>query len=120
MLLVANSGNPNGETRMQAILAYNWTNPEITSMRNVAAQNMDDIWLQRALLMAAPNGAADLASAVVYHSRKDAATAATRTDFLRQLALNVAVRGDVEQLEKRLPLLSVKVLNRDCGGRRPS
>jgi putative membrane-bound dehydrogenase-like protein len=93
-------GNPNGETRMQAILAYDWTNSEITSMQDFAAQNIDDVWLQRALLMAAPNRAADLASAIVYHSRKDAANAATRTDFLRQLALNVAVRGDVEQLKK--------------------
>jgi len=94
-------GSPNGETRMQAILAYDWTDPAIVSkLSGIAAANIDDVWLQRAWLIAAPNLAADLAAAVVSLSRRDPATAATRTDFLRQLALNVAVRGDVEQLKR--------------------
>ena len=93
--------HPDGEIRMQAILTYNWAISEIThTLPAIAAAQIDDVWLQRAWLIAAPNVAADLAAAVVYNSRRDPSTAATRTDFLRQLALNVAVRGDVEQLQR--------------------
>jgi putative membrane-bound dehydrogenase-like protein len=92
---------PNGETRMQAILAYDWSNPQIDQrLLGIAGSCCDDIWLQRALLIAAPNRAADFAAAVVDQSRRDSSTAAIRADFLRQLALNVAVRGDVDQLKK--------------------
>ena len=92
---------PNGEARMQAILAYDWSNPQIDeALLGIAGSCSDDIWLQRALLIAAPNRAADFASAVVHQSRRDASTSSIRADFLRQLALNVAVRGDVDQLKK--------------------
>ena len=94
-------GNPNGEARLQAILAYDWKNSDNNDkLEAVTKSCIDDVWLQRALLIAAPNRAADFAAAVVRDSRRDASTAASRTDFLRQLALNVAVRGDVEQLKK--------------------
>ncbi len=93
--------NANGETRLQAILAYDWSNPHIDEkLLGIAGDCSDDIWLQRALLIAAPNRAADFAAAVVHQSRRDASTSTVRADFLRQLALNVAVRGDVEQLKK--------------------
>ncbi len=62
--------------------------------------NLDDPWIQRAWLIAAPSIAADVADAVVRESQKDASTASTRSGFLKQLALNVAVLGDLNQLKK--------------------
>jgi hypothetical protein len=62
--------------------------------------NLDDPWIQRAWLIAAPNLAANIADVVVRESVKDPEMATTRSGFLKQLALNVAVRGDAEQLKK--------------------
>jgi putative membrane-bound dehydrogenase-like protein len=91
----------NGEIQMQAILAADWAKfGGSKELRQKAVQvNMDDVWIQRAWMISAPNIAADIAAIVVNASRANPSTAAVRTDYLRQLALNVAVRGDVEQLK---------------------
>jgi putative membrane-bound dehydrogenase-like protein len=93
--------DPRGEVQFQAILGADWTAPNRHDFlwRSVPV-NLDDPWIQRAWLIATPSIAADVADAVVRESQKDASTASTRSDFLKQLALNVAVLGDLNQLKK--------------------
>lgn len=117
--------NPSDEIRLQAILTYDWSNMEIDrQLPWITEECLDDFWLQRALLIAAPNRGADFAAGVVDWfrrdpstdpvpftpklipqkafrlSRKEAATVSICKDFLRQLALNAAVLGDLNQLKK--------------------
>ncbi len=90
-----------GEIQLQAILGSDWTAPNRHDFLWTSVPvNLDDPWIQRAWLIAAPNIAANIADVVVRESQKDPATAAMRSGFLKQLALNVAVRGDVDQLQK--------------------
>jgi len=94
-----------GEVRMQAILSLNATTAEAKSalLKSVPGC-LDDLWLQRALLIAAPNLAADIAEVVVSLS-VEATDIAGRGDFLKSLALNVAARGEIEQLQKAAMLI---------------
>jgi putative membrane-bound dehydrogenase-like protein len=115
--------DPDGELRMQAILSLDTSAPDAgTAILNAVPGCLDDVWLQRALLIAAPNFAADIAevvvhseeiSDVVYRSpvapptggvtvqRSDGiSVVGSRSDFLRSLAFNSAARGDIEQLQK--------------------
>ena len=58
-----------GEVRMQAILSLNATTDEAkTAILKAVPSCLGDVWLQRALLIAAPNLAADMAEVVVQHS----------------------------------------------------
>ncbi len=94
-----------GEVRMQALLSLNATTAEARAavLKSVPGC-LDDLWLQRALLIAAPNLAADIAEVVVLHS-EEATDPAARAEFLKSLALNVAARGEIEQLQKAAILI---------------
>lgn len=92
------SSYKSGEVQFQAILTTSWSKQPDSAKMSVPS-NLDDPWIQRAWLIAAPSIAADVAEVVVRESMKLPATATTRSEFLKQLALNVAVRGDVEQLK---------------------
>ncbi len=94
-----------GEVRMQALLSLNATSPEARAavLKSVPGC-LDDLWLQRALLIAAPNLAADIGEVVVLHS-EEATDPAGRAEFLKSLALNVAARGEIEQLQKAAMLI---------------
>jgi len=120
-----------GEVRMQAILSLDTATPEAkTAILKAVPGCLDDLWLQRALLIAAPNFAADIAEVVVQHSegisdveyRSPVAPptglvviqpnnkipdVGIRVEFLKSLALNVAVRGEIEQLQKVAGLIGV-------------
>ncbi len=118
-----------GEVRMQAILSLDTTAPEAkTAILTAVPGCIDDFWLQRALLIAAPNFAADIAEVVV-HQIAEVSDVAYRTrvapptgsfseqpghrvpdaqghaEFLKSLALNTAARGDFEQLQKLAALI---------------
>lgn len=88
-----------GEAQVQAVLTTSWSKLPDSAKMSVRV-NLDDTWIQRAWLIAAPTIAADVANAVVHESQSDASTASTRSSFLKQLALNVAVLGDFYQLKK--------------------
>lgn len=94
-----------GEVRMHALLSLDTTTAEAKSavLKSVPGC-LDDLWLQRALLIAAPNLAADMAEIVVLHSG-EATDITGRADFLKSLALNVAARGEIEQLQKTAVLI---------------
>ena len=94
-----------GEVRMQAILSLDATTAEAKSavLKSVPGC-LDDLWLQRALLIAAPNLAADIADIVVLQSG-EATDIVGRAEFLKSLALNVAARGEIEQLQKAAMLI---------------
>ena len=94
-----------GEVRMQAILSLDATTAEAKSavLKSVPGC-LDDLWLQRALLIAAPNLAADIADIVVLQSG-EATDIVGRAEFLKSLALNVAARGEIEQLQKAAILI---------------
>lgn len=94
-----------GEVRMQAILSINSETDEAKAaiLRSVPSC-LGDVWLQRALLIAAPNLAADIAEIVVQQS-VETADVAGRPEFLKSLAVNVAGRGDIEQLKKATGLI---------------
>lgn len=95
-----------GEVRMQAILAI-----DVSSQQGRAAvleavpSCLDDPWLMRALLISAPNLAADIAEIVVKNSEA-ASDFGTRGEFLRTLALNVAARGEIGQLKAIAKLIA--------------
>ena len=94
-----------GEVRMQALLSLNATTAEARAAVLKAVPGcLDDLWLQRALLIGAPNLAADIAEVVVLHS-EEATDPAGRAEFLKSLALNVAARGEIEQLQKAAILI---------------
>ncbi len=98
-------GDSDGEVRMQAILALAAATPEArTAVLKTVPGCLDDLWLQRALLIAAPNLAADIAEVVVQHSGA-ATDVAGRAEFLKSLALNVAARGEIAQLRKAAKLI---------------
>ncbi len=94
-----------GEVRMQALLSLDGTTAEAKSavLQSVPGC-LDDLWLQRALLIAAPNLSADMAEVVVQMSG-EATDIAGRAEFLKSLAVNVAVRGEVAQLQKTAMLI---------------
>ncbi|MEJ7593770.1 MAG: PVC-type heme-binding CxxCH protein [Planctomycetaceae bacterium] len=94
-----------GEVRMQALLSLDPSTAEAKSavLKSVPGC-LDDLWLQRALLIAAPNLAADMAEVVVLQSG-EATEIGGRADFLKSLALNVAARGEIEQLQKTAVLI---------------
>lgn len=92
------SSYKSGEVQFQAILTTSWSKRPDSAKMSVPS-NLDDPWIQRAWLIAAPDIAADVAEVVVRESLKVPTTATTRSEFLKQLALNVAVRGDLEQLK---------------------
>lgn len=92
---------PNAEIQVQAILATDWQSlKDPYFVEKVGPIHLDDDWVNRAWLIAAPEMSAELAEIVVRRSREFSEYAATRTEFIKRLALNVAVRGDVEQLKK--------------------
>ena len=94
-----------GEVRMQALLSLDATTAEAKSaVLNSVAGCLDDLWLQRALLIAAPNLSADMAEVVVQLSA-EAIDIAGRAEFLQSLAVNVAARGEVAQLQKTAMLI---------------
>ncbi|MFN9717897.1 MAG: c-type cytochrome, partial [Planctomycetota bacterium] len=93
------SSHENGEVQLQVILTTRWSKLPDWAKMSVPV-NLDDSWIQRAWLIAAPNISADVADAVVRESQQDPSKASTRSGFLRQLALNVAVTGDPDQLRK--------------------
>ena len=94
-----------GEVRMQALLSLDATTAEAKSavLKSVPGC-LDDLWLQRALLIAAPNLAADIAEVVVLQSG-EATEISGRADFLTSLALNVAARGEIKQLQQAAMLI---------------
>ncbi len=94
-----------GEVRMQAILSLNATTDAAkAAILKAVPSCLDDLWLQRALLIAAPNLAADIAEVVVQHST-EVSDVAGRAEFLKSLALNVAARGDITQIQKAAMLI---------------
>lgn len=95
------NGVGSGEVQLQAILATTWTE-QSSGLDRIVPRNMDDPWIQRAWLIAAPEIAADIASIVVKESQKENNAPEGRADFLRLLSLNVAVRGEISQLSKLL------------------
>ena len=113
--------DPDGEVRMQAILALDTTTLEAKAAILKAVPGcLDDLWLQRALLIAAPNLAADIAELVVYRTpvappagsvviepNEKISDVGMRAEFLKSLALNVAARGEIEQIQKVAELIGV-------------
>ena len=89
-----------GEVRMQAILSTDASSKEGAAAILAAVPGcLDDLWLRRALLISAPNLAADMAQIVVQKS-EELNDFGTRGEFLRSLGLNVAARGEMSQLKK--------------------
>ncbi|MFO0978516.1 MAG: PVC-type heme-binding CxxCH protein [Planctomycetaceae bacterium] len=88
-----------GEVQLQAILTTKWMEHS-KWLDKAVPRNMDDPWIQRAWLIAAPQIAANIAAIVVKESQHQNESPEGRADFLRLLSLNVAVRGDLSQLTK--------------------
>ncbi len=100
--------DPDGEVRMQAILSLDTTTLEAKAAILKAVPGcLDDLWLQRALLIAAPDFAADIAEVVIHHS-DGISDVGSRAEFLKSLAVNVAARGEIEQLQKVAGLIGVR------------
>ena len=98
-------GDSDGEVRMQAILSTDARSDEgRAAILDAVPGCLDDLWMQRALLISAPNLAADIAQVVVQTSEK-LTDVGTRGEFLRSLALNVAARGEIPQLQKAAGLI---------------
>jgi len=94
-----------GEVRMQAILSLSVNSDAAkTAILKAVSTSLDDLWLQRALLISAPNLAADIAEVVVQHST-ESTDVVTREAFLRTLALNAAAGGNLEQIERVAALI---------------
>jgi putative membrane-bound dehydrogenase-like protein len=94
-----------GEVQMQAILSLNVSTDEAkAAILKAVPSCLRDIWLKRALLIAAPNTAADMADVVVQHSTEPSDFSA-RGEFLKNLAFNVAALGDIEQIRKTTTLI---------------
>ncbi|MCA9012907.1 MAG: c-type cytochrome [Planctomycetaceae bacterium] len=94
-----------GEVQLQALLSLDATGDEAkTAILQAVPSCLRDIWLQRALLISAPNLAAEIAEVVVEHS-PDNADFLTRSEFLNRLALNVSTRGDMQQLHQVAELI---------------
>ena len=89
-----------GEVRLQAILSLNSAHDAAKlAILKAVSGCVDDLWLQRALLISAPNLAANIAEIVVRHSAA-APGVHGRSEFLKSLSLNTAARGDIEQLQR--------------------
>jgi len=94
------------EVRMQAILSLNVSTDEAKiAILSAVPSCLFHVWLQRALLIAAPNIAAEMAEVVVRYST-DSTDFAASGEFLKSLAINVAARGDVDQMHKAAMLIS--------------
>lgn len=92
--------DPDGEVRMQALLSLGKHGPlTATGLHAVASSN--DIWIQRAALISVPEQASEILQATVSEilAAPDADLVAFRTACLRQLAVNIAVRGEIDPLK---------------------
>lgn len=99
-------GDADGEVRMRAILALQPDTPGgRTALLSAVPACLDDKWLQIALLICAPQHAAEMAEVAV-HQPAGTDLQAGRGDFLRRLAMNVAARGIVTQLQALAALIS--------------
>jgi putative membrane-bound dehydrogenase-like protein len=97
--------DPHGEVRMQALLAVDPMNSQsLDAVVRSTSMNMDNLWLQRGLLIAAPVRSAEMAAVAVAEAvRKSDASpemVERRSGFLRSLAQNAAVLGSPAKLSR--------------------
>ncbi|MEI7701733.1 MAG: PVC-type heme-binding CxxCH protein [Planctomycetia bacterium] len=92
-----------GEVRMQALLSLGKHGPLSASGVNSVASSTD-IWIHRAALLSVPEQASAILEATVTDilANPNADLVAFRTACLRQLAINVAVRGEIDSLKTLL------------------